>query len=217
MTKLVEHRAELPAVFVGLHARMTNISLPQAELKLFLDQHHKVLKDASFFMVSNNRGTLDLVQGLHTATAKMFSNIEPLMPGTENNHEGHAHQRDSFEKRHTFNCNAILDLLLLASSDTLLVSTASLGYSKAALALQKRGPLRWRLLGAGLLIKDYVAGGTLYVQQLQQLLSLMCLDQSGPTPVGQNIYAAFIEPILDGLSVSMASQSCSRQIACCAR
>ena len=56
---------ELPAVFVGLHASMTNISLPQAELKLFLDQHHKVLKDASFFISSDDRGTLDLVQGLH--------------------------------------------------------------------------------------------------------------------------------------------------------
>ena len=45
MTKLVERRAELPAVFVGLHACMTDISPPQAELKLFLDQHHEVLKD----------------------------------------------------------------------------------------------------------------------------------------------------------------------------
>ena len=100
---------------------------------------------------SSWQGTLDLVQGLHTATAKMFSNIEPLLPGTENNHEGRAHQRDSFEKRHAVNCDAILDLLLLASSDTLLVSTASSGYSKAALALQKSGPLRRRLLGTGLL------------------------------------------------------------------
>ena len=98
MTKLVELQAELLAVFVGLHASMTNISLPQAELKLFLDQHHKVLKDASFFMASDNRGTLDLVQSLHTATAKMFSNIEPLLPGTENNLEGRAYQRNSFEK-----------------------------------------------------------------------------------------------------------------------
>ena len=88
---------------------MTNISLPQAELKLFLDQHHEVLKDASFFMASNDRGTLDLVQGLHTATAKMFSNIEPPLPGTENNHEGRAHQRNSFKKRRAFNCDVILD------------------------------------------------------------------------------------------------------------
>ena len=56
--KLVERRAELPAVFVGLHTRMTNISLPQAELKLFLNQHHKVLKDASFFMALTTEGHL---------------------------------------------------------------------------------------------------------------------------------------------------------------
>jgi len=157
-------------------------------------------------MASDNRGTLALVQGLHTTTAMMFSNIEPLLPGTENNHEGRAHQRDSFEKRHAFNCYAILDLLLIASSDTLLVSTASSGYSKAALALQKCGPLRRRLLGAGLLIQDDVAGGTWYVQQLQLLHSLMCLDQSGPTPVGQNIYAAFVEPIFDGHSALLKAE-----------
>ena len=63
MTKLVELQAELVTVFVGLHAHMTDISLPQAELKLFLDQHHEVLKNASFFMVTDNRGTLDLFQG----------------------------------------------------------------------------------------------------------------------------------------------------------
>ena len=126
MTKLVECQAELPVVFVGLHASMTYISLPQAELKLFLNQHHKVLKDVSFFMVSDYRGMLDLVQGLHTATAKMFSNIEQQLLVTVNNHEGRAHQSYSFEK-HT---HSILDLLLLASSDTLLILMANLGYSK---------------------------------------------------------------------------------------
>ena len=149
---LVERRAELPAVYVGLHGRMTNIRLSQAELKQFLDQHHDVLKDATFFMASDDRETLELVKGLHPATAKMFSNIEPLLPATDNNHEGRAHQRDSFAKQHTFNSDTILDLLLLTSSDTLLFSTAKSGYSKAALALQKSGPLRRRLLGAGLLI-----------------------------------------------------------------
>ena len=100
----------------------------------------------------------------------------------------------------------ILDLLLLALSNTLLVLTVSLGYSKAALALQKSCPLRRRLLGACLLIKDDVVGGTWYVQQLQLLHSLMCLDQSGPTPVGENIYTAFVEPILDSLSALLKAE-----------
>ena len=60
--------------------------------------------------------------------------------------------------------------------------------------------MRQHLLGACLLIKEDLAGCTRYVQQLQLLHSLMCLNQLGPTPVGQNIYAAFIKPILDGLS-----------------
>ena len=192
MAKLVARRAELPAVFVGLHARMTDINLTRAQLKDLVDQHYDVLKDASFFISSDDTQTLDLVKGLHTATAKMFSKIEPLKQGTTNNHEGRAHERDTLDKKHSFSSDAILDLLLLASSDTLLVSTASSGYSKAALALQKSGPLRRRLLGAGMLLKDDVAGGTWYVQHLQQLHRQMRLDQSGPTPVGQTIFKAFV-------------------------
>ena len=51
-----------------------------------------------------------------------------------------------------------------------------------------------------------MAGGTWYVQHLQQLHRQMRLDQSGPTPVGQTIFKAFVEPILDGLSALLKSE-----------
>ena len=139
VANFIEKFQRLPSDYTSVHIRNTDYV---SDLDTFLEENHRLLTQAPFFLASDNATTIETIleKYLHVLT---FSAIPNTIDGCN------IHERQH-ENQETFILDCITDILLLASAKTYIYSSKESGYSKLAGYLHADKTMLENLLGTKL-------------------------------------------------------------------
>ena len=139
VANFLEKFQRLPSGYTSVHIRNTDYV---SDLDTFLEENHRLLTEAPFFLASDNANTIEAIRDTypHMLTCS-------TVPATIDRRNIHERRHDN---QGAFILDCITDILLLASAKTYIYSCKRSGYSKLAGYLHADKTLLENLLGTKL-------------------------------------------------------------------